>query len=291
MVKGISAITNLGKRGLMATLLAGSMTLGAGAAKLNNQNANTTTPTELVSKDAAAAMRANAISPQTTTQAVPTTHNIKLDNTLRKFIESEEDKEYIEDKIKTTYEKYGLFLGSALIQHEIDMQQLYALLTANTKVQIKNNINPEFAKEIEKIGPEFFKSITEHKDAAESWAFDKYSPLMRGLLIDFDHKPTADEVDSKLSEIINKYSGFDREEVMDYVVYTDNFNYHRLREEKDNQSLADLTAYKMHVLDLLIMEKQLYGTGIYRGAYHDGKKHLSEYVEKWLDSVAPKGKY
>ena len=290
MIKGISQLESVAKKSLMGALLIGSAGL-ASAKTLNNQT-NPIQPNqmEVVSKEAAQAMKANAISPQTT-QTVPSTHNTKLDNTLRKFIESEEDRKYIEDKIKTTYEKYGLFLGSALIQHEIDMQQLYALLTANTKVQIKNNINPEFAKEIEKIGPEFFKSITEHKDAAESWAFDKYSPLMRGLLIDFDHKPTANEVDSKLSEIINKYSGLDREEVIDYVVYTDNFNYHRLREEKDNQSLADLTAYKMHVLDLLIMEKQLYGTGIYRGAYHDGKKHLSVYVEKWLDSVAPKGKY
>ena len=287
MIKSISPITNIGRKATMTALFAGLMTLGAGAAKLNNQNANTTTPTELVSKEAAAAMRANAISPQATTQTVPTTHNVKLDNTLRKFIETEEDKTYIEGVINKTYAEKGLYLGSAIIQNEIDVQNLYMFMTVNTKF-MKEKLNPELGKKIESFGSEFSKTILPNEKAMTEWVLDKYVPYISQVLT-FDHKPTAKEVDDRFDEIIKKI-GFNRDNIIDFHVYSDGFVKNKLHNNKTQQNLADYIAYKMFLIDRMMMAKAMNKSNIFNiDSFVKDLKGVYEYYVEWMEAAQPKG--
>ena len=284
MIKSVSGTTNWAKRAMMTALFAGTMTLGAGAANLNRQSNNTTTPTELVSKDAAAAMKANAISPQTTTQTVPDTHNIKLDKTLRKFIESEEDKAYYDDVINTSYENYGLYGGSAMIQNEIDIHILHAFLTGNAKL-VKNKINPDFGREIEKQGTYINKSVI-GKEEMETWLAEKYIPKITTLL-NFNHKPTAEEVCKKLDDIAEKDVGFTRLEKALYFMNSDAYIKYNLK-SNDSQSWADFAAYKMFLIDMTMMEKKLSKLGAFKNSSNENRKmDLKEYYRTFMFSVDP----
>ena len=152
MIKGISAKTGIA--GLM--LLAGSLGMSAtNPIKTVKPESN---QTEVVSREGADALKSLSLQQINQTQ-VPTVHNPRLDNMLRKFIENNDDKEYIDNVINTIYKDNGTFLGSALLQHNIDIQTFYAFMTQNTKLMKNNNINPELAKKIESFGPDFFKTV------------------------------------------------------------------------------------------------------------------------------------
>ena len=286
MIKGISPITNFGKKATMKALFAGLMTLGAGAANLNKQNSNTTTPTELVSKDAAAAMKANAISPQTA-QTVQDIHNYKLDKTLRMFIESEEDKEYIEQFISDVYKGNGIFLGSALLQNEIDVQNLYAFMTNNTKV-LKNGLNPKLGEKIESFGAAFSKTTIPNEKAVFDWVFKTYIPYIKNAL-SFDHQPTAKEVSERLDLIASKI-GFDKDDIIDYYVYSDGFVRNKLHNNKTQQNLADYVAHKMFMIDRLFIIKSLRNIGVFGdGSFVKDNKGVNDYYIQWMESAQPKG--
>ena len=287
MIKGISPITNIGKKATMTALFAGLMTLGAGAANLNKQSNNTTTPTELVSKDAAAAMKANAISPQTTTQTVPDTHNIKLDNTLRKFIETDEDKEYVESVISGIYKGKGIFLGSVLLQNEIDMQNVCAFMTNNTNV-LKNGLNPELGKKIDSFGPAFSKTTIPNEKAVTDWLFKTYIPYVAKAL-KFDHRPTAKEVSERLDSLASKI-GFDRDDIIDYHVYSDGFVRNKLHNNKTQQNLSAYVAHKMFMIDRLMVIKSLRNSGVFGdGSFVKDNKGVNDYYIQWMESAQPKG--
>ncbi|MBQ5532755.1 MAG: hypothetical protein IIU04_04335 [Bacteroidales bacterium] len=73
MVKGISAINSIAKKGVLGLMLASSVTMGA-SSPIKNTRQNTEPPkTELMSKEASEALKLNSL--QQTQQSVPTVHN------------------------------------------------------------------------------------------------------------------------------------------------------------------------------------------------------------------------
>lgn len=222
------------------------------------------------------------------TEAVPTVHNQKLDKALRKYIESSEDREYIDGIINNIYKDNGTYLASALMQHEINLQHLCSFMSGNTDILIKNNINPELGRTIKGFGTAFYKTVTPREEKVVNWLMNSYNvQLIKDL--QFDHKPTAAEVCIRLDNIANTKAGFTRDEILEYTVYNNHFIKGKLKMKKDTQSMSDLIAYKMFLIDKIVFEKELDGIGVFKavGRFEKGHYTIFHYYDKWIKSVEP----
>ena len=225
---------------------------------------------------------------QKQTVAVPTVHNQKLDKALRKYIENAEDREYIEGIINKTYKDNGTYVASALMQHEINLQQLCSFMSGNTDILIKNDINPELGKMIKGFGAAFYKTVTPREEKVVNWLMNGYSPSVIKKL-QFDHKPTAAEVCIRLDNIAKSNADFTRDDLIEYYALNDEFIYKKLKERNDTQAMSDLIAYKMFLIDKMMFEKELSGIGVFRdfGRFQNGNKTIRDYYYKWINSVEP----
>ena len=281
----MTTINKIVRAGVLGGLLMGAVTLNASnpitnTSKVQNQ-------TEIVSKEGAAALRAASLQgvQQTT---VPSVHNQKLDKALRKYIESADDKEYIDGIINNTYKDNGTYLGSALMQHEINLQQLCAFMSGNHDVLIKNSINQNLGKTIKEFGPAFYKTVTPREEKVVNWLMNSYTvQLMKDL--EFNHKPTAEEVCIRLDNIAKSKAGLTRDEIIDYTALNNRFIKNKIKMNKDTQSMSDLIAYKMYLIDKIVFEKELDRIGIFKavGRFENGDYTIFHYYEKWINSVEP----
>lgn len=220
--------------------------------------------------------------------SVPTVHNLKLDKALRKYIESNDDKEYIEGIINNVYKDNGTYMGSALMQHEIDLQHLCSFMSGNTDILIKNDINPELGKTIKGFGSAFYKTVTPREEKVIKWLMEGYSPSVINNL-KFDHIPTAAEVCKRLDNIANTKAGFTRDEILEYTVFNNEFINRKLNRRNDTQAMSDLIAYKIYLIDKIMFEKEVKGVGILSavGRYENSKHTIFYYYDKWIKSVEP----
>lgn len=220
--------------------------------------------------------------------SVPTVHNLKLDKALRKYIESNDDKEYIEGIINNVYKDNGTYMGSALMQHEIDLQHLCSFMSGNTDILIKNDINPELGKTIKGFGSAFYKTVTPREEKVINWLMNSYNKeLMKDL--EFDHIPTAAEVCKRLDNIANTKAGFTRDEIIDYTALNNRFIKNEIKMKKDTQSMSDLIAYKIYLIDKIVFEKELDRIGVFKavGRFEKGNYTIFHYYDKWIKSVEP----
>lgn len=286
MVKGVSAVNVFVKGAAMVTMVAGAVTLGNASAKsIQSQEKTAEQPTELVSNEGAVALEASAMTPPES--EVPSVHNKKLDEIMRKYVEDDEERLYAENLIKDLYETNGTFLGSALLQHEIDVCNLYAFITGNTNVMINNGINPELGRKVASFGADFYKTITPQKDEIANWMVNKYSQAVRNTLR-FDHKPSAEEVDRKLDHIYLNEVANNGDERSDYFYkYREYKNRARTENKDETQFMSDLIAYKMYLIDRGIFDHSLPHFGIFLGDEFDGEGR-KDYYNMWMDSVEPK---
>lgn len=286
MVKGISAINSVAKKSMLGVALAGSM-LFLGASKPADKERPVTQPmqTELMSRETASALRVNSLQQ---TPTVPSVHNPKLDATFKKFAESTEELNSFNNLLSNIYTGNGTYLGSALLQKEIDIQMLYALITKNTNVVIKNNINPQLGRKIEGFGEPFYATITPNAEIIDKWS-DRYTQIINNNL-QFDHKPTAQEVSDRLDYIAENKCEFTRDEIIQYKVYCNDFLHNHIKDKRGIQPASDMLAYKMFMIDKLNFAKELYGTGVFGlGSFDDQNGHNMRYFYKeWMESVAPK---
>ena len=86
---------------------------------------------------------------------VPTVHNQRLDDLYRKYASNEEEVNQVNSMVNEFYKNYGTFLASAVIQHELDRQQLYTLFDEDTKTL--SRINPKLAERVKEFGPDFIR--------------------------------------------------------------------------------------------------------------------------------------
>ena len=278
------SITNWSKRSTIVIMLVMTMTLGAKAVINNTQN-YTTSPVEPVSNETVEAMKANVTLPQTN-QEIPVNHNYALDKTLRMFVENEDDENYINDILNNMYKYNGTFLGSAFAQHEIDFQMLYAFITKRHDLLIKNSINSELGKTIQEFGPKFYNTVEPNQDIINNWLEKKYNILLANDL-QFDHMPSAKEVCERLDSIADKKAGFTQLEKAVYFMQSDAYIRNYIK-TKDVQSMSDLIAYKMYLIDKTVMEKTMSGFGVFgMGSFENGNLTIKDYYKMWMDSVDP----
>ena len=287
MVRGISAINGLAKKGLMGVVLAGSMFMGA-TAPMSAKNTQKPTQTELVSREGAEAMRA-ASGVEAPTQEVPTVHNPKLDATLRKFIETDDDRTTLEGIIKSSYEQYGTYCASAIIQHLIDYANMSAFLNGKTYVLTKNGVNTKLGEEIESFGSDFYKNIINKADSITGWMDNSYTPNIFSAL-SFNSKPNAKEVIDKLDYIAQNKIPFAKEDLTEYIMLSANFTEKKTSTKNNTQALSDIIAYKMFLIDKFMFTKILENSDIIysRERFESNHKSIGNYFDMWMNSVSPR---
>ena len=184
------------------------------------------------------------------------------------------------------YKNYGTFLASAVIQHELDRQQLYTLFDEDTKTL--SRINPKLTERVKEFGPDFYKAVKPNKDRVIQWLEEEYSPKMMQLL-SFDHIPTAVDVLNKLDDIAEKKVNFTKDDLLTYYVCLDSFKYKYMNNRSDNINLSGLIAFKMFVIDKIIFEKSLRNSNFFRKEYYfDKHTGIGGYYSDWMDSVSPR---
>lgn len=286
MIKGFSHLDGAVKKGALFLAMSAS-TLMFATKPIKNAMAEEKNNTEVVSKASAEAIKAS-VAPQVS-GTVPTVHNTKLDNTMRKYIESADDKKMVDIFLNDTYKNCGTFLASAYVQHEIDTQQFYAFLNGNTKLLKKNNINPALAEEIEGYGPNFYKSLTTHVESIKNWYKEKFNPFMMSNIFDLDHQPTAEEMSKKIDHYVVNNSGFHNDECIEYWRSQRNFQEKELKNRTDTQSMSDLIAFKMYLVDMITLRKVLGQSQAFdSSSYKNNKYTFKNYYKFWMDSVKPK---
>lgn len=285
MVKLIS-INGFAKKTLLtASLLAVSVLSGASNPIKNLGAESSQQNTELMSKECAEAPKSDSI-PQTT---VPTVHNPKLDKTFKKFAESQEEINDITVLQNNVYSRYGTYLGSVLIQKEIDKQMLWAFLYKRTDLLINNDINPDLGKRIQSFGKDFYTTITPNADKINKWKHNEFDKVINNNLY-FDHKPTAVEVRKRLDEIAELQ--LEPVQFTLYCIYFKDF-VNQIENNPENYTASDALAYLMHIINSLIFAQSLCNAGVFeQGSYynHEEEKGMQEYFREFMKSVAPNAK-
>ena len=284
MVKGISSINGFIKTGVISALLAGSTALYASNPIKKEAQPN---QTEVVSKEGAEALKSASLLELQQTP-VTTEHNPRLDATFRKFAKNAEDKQAINEILNKIYKDEGTFLASAYIQYEMDRQMLKILLDENTDMLINNNINPKLGNKVKKFGKDFYGAVTPNAQKVTNWLENSYTPAIFSL-IRFDHKPNGQELIKRLDYIAEEKANFDLDDMVEYHVFSDNFHRNELKNRTDNQALSDLAAYKMFMIDKLIIKNALYNHWVFDPTYKfNNGAILKDYYDEWMNSVEPK---
>lgn len=141
MVKSITSAGNLVKTVALSALLAGSVALGATNPVKTTKQGSMPNQTEVVSKDGAEAVKAMTL-PQQPKPAVPTVHNKKLDEKFLKLAETDDEKKYVNDLLSKIYITNGSYLGSAMVQQNIDINMFLAFLDGD--IEILKNFDGEY---------------------------------------------------------------------------------------------------------------------------------------------------
>ena len=111
----------------------------------------------------------------------------------------------------------------------------------------------------------------------------KYNNVINSNL-QFDHKPTAEEVSDRLDYIAENKMKFTKEEIIQYKVYCNDFLHNHIKDKRGIQPASDLLAYKMFMIDKIAFAKTLYGAGVFGyGAFDE----IRSYYNEWMESVAP----
>ena len=220
------------------------------------------------------------VSPQGTRGvAIPNEHNKRLDDFYRKYATNDEEAEIVNSFLRDIYENCGTYLASARIQHEIDRQQLYALLDEDTETL--SRINPQLASRVKEIGPSFFNSVKPRAEDFSKWLEEEYSSKILNFL-SFDHKPTAEEVLNKLDFIAyNRVSHTEEENYKYYEI----FSFYEGRYAnilKDNIGVSELIAYKMYMIDSVMFLVCLEKSGVFKKL-----TSLESYIDRWIKSSKP----
>ena len=217
---------------------------------------------------------------------IPSDHNAKLDVTLRKFIETNEDREYEKKIIDNVYNNYGTYLASAIVQHMIDYMNFSAFLNSKTYILTEND--PKLGKMIEGFGPDFYKNVTPFSEHIHKWLNNNYSPLIF-FALKFDLKPKADEVIKRLDDMAKNNELFDKKNISEYLILSNNYTREKTNGKIDTQALSDIIAYKMFLFDELMFLNSLDSSGLSysKGHFEYNHRSIRDYFEMWMDSVSP----
>lgn len=281
-MKAISSINGLIKTGVLATMLAGSTALYASNPIKKDSKPN---QTEVVSIEGADAIKAIGMAEVSQT-SIPTSHNLKLDEALRKYIQTDDDRKYINGIINSVYKKNGTYLGSAIIQHEINFQQFFTFVSKNTDILINNNINRAYGVTIKSFGPEFFKTMESKENLIMAWANDIYNREL-GQQLTFRKIPDAIDVSDRLDLIVQNSDFLTTKDKQQYL--QECINYLELKGPAKNiNDKSNILARKTYIMDKIVYTRLLKKLNVFsKDQYKNDKARMQDYFISWMSSVRP----
>lgn len=272
------------KVSILCGLLMGAVTLKATKPITNVTKTPNQKPTEIVSKEGAVALKETSLQ-GVQQSSVPSVHNMKLETMYKKYADNPDEIKLVNTIVNDFYNKYGTFLASARIQHELDRQQLFVLLQEDNKTL--ERVNPNLAEEVKENGPQFYKSVTPNAGDVTKWLEKEYSPVLVQLLT-FEHKPTANEVTDRINYIVDKKAGFKVEDLIDYHTEVDWYKNKYVKNKTDVMTMSDFIALQIYTLDKIMIKKSLTNCNFFgKDSHFDNYSGLSVYYDDWMETVSP----
>lgn len=232
----VSAINGVAKKAALGAMLFSSVVMFA---TTPNRNTRTENPpqAEVVSREGADALKAITFPGFQQNTTVPTVHNKKLDENFLKFCNTSEEKRMINEFINNIYNEYGTYLGSANVQMNIDYNMFLEFLNGNIEILKKFDENA-----YNKIDKEAMKQVKEKSGPIIEWLNANYfSNVYKQPLGQFDHMPTAEEVNTALDKYVNEdpYNLFDNKKVEGDYKFANNLIDNSLKQTGLSQVLKD----------------------------------------------------
>ncbi len=213
---------------------------------------------------------------------VPTVHNKKLDEKLLKFFDNDQEKKETSDFINNVYKQYGTYLGSAIIQFNIDHHIFQSFLFGDIEILKKFDENA-----YNKIDRAAMQKVVEKGEPIKQWLNENYFKVYNQPFGQFDHSPDAFEVENALTEYIKKnpYNLFEKEDITVFQLkiedYAKELNKSNLNQ---TQRFSNMLAYEINQADYLMFFNLLNKVGISVG--HKDLAQLKNY-HAFIDAVAP----
>lgn len=289
-MKRLSAINSVAMKVVLGVaVVSTAMLLGASSPIKNTRQEKEPVQTELMSKESAEAPK--LISLQQTKQSVPTAHNPKLDATLMKFAENQDDVAYIKNFTNDAYLNYGTYMGSAIVQSQIDVNMFLAFLDGNKEV-LKNFPDGDalYKAASAEGGLELVKTKSEE---IKKWILENYEAIYSPLFNKFSYKPNAEETINALDEYVrvnnrtfeNRY----------WQVYTNPSEQFQLKQQNISKSIvqknSDLIAYKIYLADMSLFRNIMKKFGLGRSETklnpHDRQNMNHAYIWGFSRAVEP----
>ena len=283
----IKSTTTISK-GFIGAIIASTVLLGASSTIKNTKQETQPAQTELMSKESAEALKANSLQQ---TPTVPTVHNPKLDATLMKFAENQDDSIYVKKFLNDTYSNYGTYMGSAIIQSEIDINMFLSFIDGNKEI-LKGFPNGDvlYKAASAKGGLELVKTKSEE---LKKWIQENHAAVYSPFFYQFDHKPTSQETIDALDEYvkINNHTFENRY----WQIYTNPSEEFEKKLQNSNNSIvqkrSDLIAYKMYLADMSLFRNLMKKVGLGRSDsnlnFHDRQNMNHAYEFGFKPAIEP----
>lgn len=193
----VSVINGVAKRAALGAMLFSSVVMFATTPNRNTRIENPP-QTEVVSKDGADALKAMTF-PQQQNPAVPTVHNKALDEKFLKFYDTEQEKQEVMKLLSNNYNKYGSYLGGAIIQQYIDLNMFLEFLDGN--IDILKRFDEEAYNKIDR---DAMQKVVEKGGPIKQWLNENYFNVYNQPFGQFDHMPDYEELNDALDDFIEK---------------------------------------------------------------------------------------
>lgn len=273
----VSAIGNIVRAGALSALMAGSVAMYS-TNPVKTQKPDNPPQTEVVSKEGAEAVKAMNFQQQKPT--VPTVHNKKLDETLKKFFDKEEDLENIDKTLNNLYNDFGTYMATAFIQQQIDYNMFMAFLRGDVELLKKFDSNS-----YKYIDTDAFKYVEKQKDKLLEWLEPNYNLVLEPVYQSFDNPPDAEEFSQALDKYVNEQKGKLFDDRHFYGDYTNSNRQYKEKLDRTNknkvQKQSDYIGYQINNANYLLFKKLLYSVGINIdfSTYSGVEDNLLEYLE------------
>jgi hypothetical protein len=245
----------------LAAMLTGSMALMA-SNPIKTARTETPVQREVVSREGSEALRAVTFPGVQQTPAVPTVHNRALDEKLLKFCDNDEERNTIQEFLSSTYNDYGSYLGSAIVQQYLDINMFMSFLNGNIEILKRFD-----QRAYDEIDVEVMQEVIEKSEPIKQWLNENYFAAYNEPLGQFDHPPEAEEVSQALDNYVNadpynlfyKKGGF----FGDYTNANTRFkNTQKRSNDSDLQKNSDYVAFQVSRADYLLFKNLLIQAGI-----------------------------
>ena len=273
----VSAIDGVAKKAALGAMLFSSVVMFA---TTPNRNTRTENPpqAEVVSREGADALKAITFPGQQQNTAVPTVHNQKLDENLLKCYDTEQEKQEVMKFLSNNYNKYGSYLGSAIVQQYIDLNMFLAFLDGN------NEILKRFDEDAyNKIDKEAMKKVTEKSGPIKEWLNAYYFSVYKQPFGQFDHMPNYEEIDNALTDYMMSNPNKLFSDEIEGVLIGSMVEYEKKLKSSDMDELqkkSNLIAFKTSIADYMLFYNLIKQAGIYIN-YKDAaaKKNFKIFME------------